>query len=264
MDKYKWDADDYANFSSEQQKWGRELISKLNLKEDDYVLDIGCGDGRVTAEIAAMVPGGQVIGIDNSEHMIQLATKRFPPEQYSNLSFQIFDAVKITFENQFSVVFSNAALHWVENQFEVLKGIYRSLKPGGRILLQFGGKGNAASILNILDEITKDEEWSQYFSNFNFPYNFPGDEEYSELIKNSGLTVQRVQLYEKDMIHDGEAGLEGWIRTTWLPYTSRIPENEREEFISLIVKKYIEKFPLDINGKVHLKMVRLEAEAVKG
>ncbi|MFZ0453485.1 MAG: hypothetical protein WAM24_07005, partial [Ignavibacteriaceae bacterium] len=66
-----------------------------------------------------------------------------------------------------------------------------------------------------------------------------------------------------DMVHDGERVFAGWVRTTWLPYTSKIPEDKRENFISRIIKKYIEKYPKDLNGKIHIKMVRLEVEAVK-
>jgi trans-aconitate 2-methyltransferase len=263
MQKYKWNADDYAKFSSQQQKWGRELIAKLNLKKNENVLDIGCGDGKVTAEISLTVPNGTVIGIDNSETMIKLAEKKFPEEIYSNLSFHLCDAENINFNDQFDVVFSNAALHWVDDHHEVLNGIYKSLKQGGRILLQFGGKGNAASAFIILDELMKDNEWLPYFRNFKFPYNFPGDEEYTALIKKSGFNIRRVELVEKEMIHEGEGGFAGWIRTTWLPYTSRIPEDKREEFIIAAVRKYIERFPPEEKGKIRIKMVRLEAEAVK-
>ena len=263
MQNFNWDAKDYSNFSSEQQKWGRELIAKLNLKEDDEVLDIGCGDGKITAEISLKVKKGHVTGIDNSEPMIQLAKRKFPPAKYQNLSFEVCDAREIYFHEQFNVVFSNAALHWVDDHAKVLKGIYKSLKPVGRVLLQFGGKGNASDILNILNEIKKDDEWIQYFNNFKFPYNFPGEKEFTELIGKSGLNSKRIQLVEKDMVHKGKSGLAGWVRTTWLPYTSKVPENRREEFIETIAQNYINKFPPDINGLVHLNMVRLEAEASK-
>jgi trans-aconitate 2-methyltransferase len=263
MQNYKWDAEDYLNFSSEQQKWGRELIAKLNLKEDDEVLDIGCGNGKITAEISLKVEKGHVTGIDNSEPMIQSAKKNFPPSEYQNLSFEVCDAREIYFQEQFNVVFSNAALHWVDDHKKVLNGISKSLKPGGRILLQFGGKGNAAQAFLIINEIIKDEKWGEYFQDLKFPYNFPGENEYSDMISKSGLNVKRVQLIEKDMMHEGETGFAGWVRTTWLPYTSRIPENEREKFITQIVKRYVEKFPKDLNGKIHIKMVRLEVEAVK-
>ena len=77
------------------------------------------------------------------------------------------------------------------------------------------------------------------------------------------MKLKRVQQVEKDMIHEGEDELAGWIRTTWLPYTSRTPENKREEFIKMIVKRYVEKFPPDKKGMIHLSMIRLEAEAIK-
>lgn len=263
MEKFNWDADDYSNFSSEQQKWGRELLSKLNLKEDDEVLDVGCGDGKITAEISLKLKRGHVMGIDNSKPMIQLAKRKFPAEEYQNLSFEVCDAKELYFHDQFSVVFSNASLHWVDDHAKVLNGIYKSLKPGGRVLLQFGGKGNASDLLHIIGEIIKDDEWMQYFDNFKFPYNFPGDREFTGLVKKSGLHSKRIRLVEKDMIHKGKTGLAGWIRTTWLPYTSNVPENKGDEFIEIITQSYINKFPPDTNGMVHLKMVRLEAEALK-
>lgn len=197
MKKFNWDANDYSNFSSEQRKWGMELISKLNLKKDDEVLDVGCGEGRITAEIALKVKRGHVTGIDSSEPMIKLAKRKFPDNEYSNLSFEVCDAREIYFNEQFSVVFSNAALHWVDDHTKVLNGIYKSLKPGGRILLQFGGKGNASAAFLILDEMIKDEEWSKYFKYFKFPYNFPGDIEYSDKITKSGLTLKERSLLKK-------------------------------------------------------------------
>src|SRR5450755_305230 len=92
----KWNAADYAANSVVQQTWARELIAKLKLRGDEHILDVGCGDGKVTAEIARAVPRGFVAGIDASAEMIGFARKAFPPSQISNLTFQICDARKIT------------------------------------------------------------------------------------------------------------------------------------------------------------------------
>ncbi|MCP4750103.1 MAG: SAM-dependent methyltransferase, partial [Proteobacteria bacterium] len=73
----------------------------------------------------------------------------------------------------------------------------------------------------------------------------------------------RVELIPKDMVHNGQSGLEGWIRTTWLPYTLRIPSEQREGFINELASQYIEKNPADANGGVHVDMIRLEVEATK-
>jgi len=263
METYHWSANDYEQHSNAQQKWARELIEKLHFRGGESILDVGCGDGKVTAELARIVQGGSVIGVDNSEAMIKLATERYPSSQYPNLIFRLMDAGSLTFDNRFDVAFSNAVLHWVKDHKPVLDGLYRSLRSGGRILLQMGGKGNASEILSILKQIQAYSEWKPYFENFVFPYAFYGAEEYTKLLLERGFNVLRVELVPKDMEHNGRRGLEGWIRTTWLPYTQRIPIEKREKFIATISAKYMENMPVDPNGIVHVAMVRLEVEAEK-
>ena len=155
MNSYRWDAMDYARHSTVQQAWARELIEKLDLQGNEAVLDIGCGDGKVTAEIASHVPDGSVLGIDSSADMIRTAQSGFAKPEFTNICFEVADACELLFENQFDIVFSNAALHWVRNHIPVLKGIYSSLKNGGRMLLQMGGQGNASAIICIMDSMIK-------------------------------------------------------------------------------------------------------------
>jgi trans-aconitate methyltransferase len=258
---YNWDAEDYARHSSAQQGWARELISTLNLQGDEAVLDIGCGDGKVTAELAQLLPDGEVLGIDNSAAMLALARKAFPWSRYPNLSFQERDARDLVCEQEFDLIFSNAALHWVQDHLPVLTGISRALKLGGRMLLQMAGKGNAASLCAVLDEITQTREWEQYFVDFAFPYGFYGPELYRVWLKEAGLHPVRVELIPKDMSYPDRAGLEGWVRTTWLPYTERVPVERRDAFITDLVDRYLAEHPQDSQGQIHVAMVRLEVEA---
>ncbi len=261
--QYIWDAKDYAKHSSVQQDWAKELASKLSLNGYESVLDIGCGDGKITADIATQIHKGRVIGMDNSKDMIELASMNFPRETYPNLSFQIGDASHLPFKEEFDVVFSNAALHWIKDHKPIISGIKNSLKPNGRILLQMGGKGNAASILAILDTLLEEKEWNTYFAGFEFPYGFHDTADYKSWLHEAGLTPLRVELIPKDMSHRGKDGLAGWIRTTWLPYTDRIPVQQKNDFISQLVDRYIEKYPMDNDGHVHVGMKRLEVEAIK-
>jgi trans-aconitate methyltransferase len=263
MNKYIWNAKDYEQHSQAQQKWARELIGKLNLKLTEDILDLGCGDGKVTVEIASRVQSGSVVGVDSASSMIELAIERYPANQYPNLAFMKMDATHLLFDEQFDVVFSNAALHWVKNHKPVVEGLYRSLKPKGKILLQMGGKGNAEDVLTVLGELQKSNEWKQYFSDFEFPYGFYGIEEYQRLLGEADFSINRVELIPKDMEHDGISGFEGWIRTTWLPYTERIPKEKREVFIKALSKEYLKQQPIDSRGKVHVAMVRIEIEAEK-
>ena len=259
---HKWNPADYEKSSSAQFKWAMDLVSKLELRGDENVIDIGCGDGKITAAIADRVPRGKVLGIDLSGDMVEFACNKYQQHDYQNLSFQQKDATQLAYQDEFDVVVSFACLHWVKDHIPVLEGIRRSLKTPGRILLQFGGKRNAGEILDITEDLIRTDEWSTYFQGFNFPYHFYGAEEYQDWLKQVGLKAKRVELVPKDMVHLGKSGLEGIIRNTWLPYIERIPDELRAKFIGKIADRYIESHPLQ-EGMVHVKMVRLEVEAEK-
>ncbi len=264
MSIYNWNAEDYQQNSAAQQQWARELIAKLELTGAEDVLDLGCGDGKVTVEIAGqMKKNGTVVGIDNSGAMIALASNQYPTSRYPNLVFKLMDARELAFEGQFDVVFSNAVLHWIKDHYPVLKGLYKGLKSGGKILLQMGAKDGVTLFLSALDQVRLSPEWQDYFVDFEFPYGFMGVEEYEVMLLAVGFQIKRVELISKDAIHANKEKFKGWIRTTWLPYTECVPEGKREQFIELIAAKYLELKPQDENGNVHVPMVRLEVEAEK-
>ncbi len=262
-DQLRWDAEDYRAYSTQQKKWGRELIAKMGLKGEEHVLDIGCGDGELTAEIAALVPRGRVLGIDSSPEMIELARRTYPPQEFPNLDWMLMDAKEISFTEEFDFAFSNAVLHWVDDQPEVLRRVRRALKPGGRLLFQMGGRGNAMDMAMVLVSMLAREEWNRYFHGFVLPYHFHGAEEYREWLEEVGLRPLRVELMNRDMVQKGREALVGWVRTTWIPFTQRIPEEKRDAFISELVDGYLEKHPLDEEGLAHMNAVRLEVEAEK-
>ena len=258
---YQWDADDYETHSSSQQQWARDAIRALKLAGDERVLDIGCGDGKVTAELAAHIPDGSVLGIDSSKTMIEYAHRRFPPTFFPNLQFRWGDATRLTYRHDFDLIVSFASLHWISDHVAVLAGIKRALKPSGRTLLQFGGKGNAALISDVANDLATDRRWKGYFVGFSYPWFFYGVEEYRGFMSRVGLSAERIELIPKDMVHDGKEALKGWLRTVFIPYTGRLPEALRENFVEQIASVYIERQPLDENGHVHVQMVRLEVQA---
>jgi trans-aconitate methyltransferase len=260
---YNWDPADYDKSSSAQYKWAMTLIDDLNLKGDERILDIGCGNGKVTAHLASLVPNGGVVGIDLSREMISFAATKYIPKIHPNLSFQIGDASLLGFLEEFDLVVSFACLHWVKDHLPVLEGVRRSLKPGGRILFQFGGRGNAARILDLTNDLVRSPRWVEYFQDFGFPYHFYGPEEYRIWLDMAGLVPRRLELVPKDMVHQGLSGLEGIIRTTWLPYTEGLPNSLRQEFINDVASSYLELYPFDEDGLVHVQMMRLEVEAEK-
>jgi trans-aconitate 2-methyltransferase len=260
---YTWDAKDYAENSQNQSQWARELIPKLKLCGKEDLLDVGCGDGKITAEIAKYLPEGRVVGIDSSAQMINLAQSTFPNQEYPNLSFQVMDAQKIAFKHEFDLIFSNAALHWIVDQKPILLGVQKTLKRWGRFVVQMAGKGNAQDIISILNDLIAESYWKKYFVGFAFPYGFFSADEYKALLNEVGLTPLRVEMFPRDMKHVGADGLAGWIRTTWLPYTERLPIEKRDLFVREIASRYLRNHPAGADGVVHLGMMRLEVEAYK-
>jgi trans-aconitate 2-methyltransferase len=256
--KDKWNAKDYAKNSSAQESWANELVSKLALQGNEHLLDIGCGDGKITNSIAQKLNNGAVVGIDRSESMIELAKDQF---DLPHLSFYTMDATEISTQERFDVAFSNAALHWVNDHNAVLVGLKKCLNRNAKILFQMGGYGNAQDVLEVVDQVTVSEEWKKYFDNFFFPYNFCNISDYEKWLPVAGYKARRIELITKDMVHENEEGLKGWLRTTWFPYTDQLPENKKEEFLSLVIEKYTNANPVDSEGKTHVNMVRLEVEA---
>lgn len=258
-----WNAAEYARSSTAQKKWAQEWLSRLDLNGSEAVSDLGCGDGKITAALAQAVPRGRAVGIDSSEEMIRYAQAHYRASDHQNLVFRLLDVRDLDYIDEFDLVFSNAALHWVRDHRVILAGAYRALHKGGRLALSFGGKGNAADVLEVGFALGRKPEWLEFFEGFENPYSFYGPEEYRPWLDQAGFITQRVELIPKDMVHRGLEGLASWIRTTWMPISSRVPEPKREEFIRGFATAYAESFPADAQDNVHVQMVRLEVEARK-
>ena len=259
----KWNAADYAANSAVQQSWARELIAKLKLRGDEHILDVGCGDGKVTAELARAVPRGSVLGVDASAEMIGFAQKTFLKSQNSNLKFQITDARKISTKTKFDLVFSNAALHWVDDHEKFLRGAASVLKTGGRLVVSCGGKGNAHDVFLALRPEMRLKHWRDFFRKMPLPYFFYAPGDYEKWLPKFGFKINTLKLAPKDASYAGAEGFATWLRTTWLPFVQRVPENLREEFIAAVTQRYLAKHPPDADGSVPVRMVRLEIDAIK-
>jgi trans-aconitate methyltransferase len=257
----RWNAQEYALHSLNQKKWGSELIEKLSPRDGECVLDIGSGDGLLTSKIAQYLPHGLAVGLDSSPGMVRQAVDAFPSPRFPNLCFILGDASLLPFTGVFNAVFSNATLHWVLDQRPVVESAARALKTGGRLLFQMGGRGNAEGVVKAAGQLLNLTEWKPYFRSFKFPYGFFSPEEYRGWIVGAGLLPLRVELIQKDAVFDGDSPFHSWIRTTWLRYTSRVPEPKREEFIKALADTYIKDNPPGPRGTVMVKMVRLEVEA---
>jgi trans-aconitate 2-methyltransferase len=251
----QWNADVYAANSKGQAVWANELIEKIELVGNESILDIGCGDGKITNALSHLT-SGEVVGIDLSSEMIAYAQKSF-----SKPTFMQMDAQALNFNERFDVVFSNAALHWVRGHKAVLEGIYKALKPKGRAILQMGGEGNADLFFKAIKQVMP--FYAVYFEGFEVPYTFLSDKAYEGLLEGMGFCSYTASLIPKDMVHANLKAFRGWIETTWFPYTQRVPAQHKEAFIEACIETYCALCPLDSEGRVHLGMMRLEVRLSK-
>jgi trans-aconitate 2-methyltransferase len=258
----RWNAADYAVNSRGQQAWALSTIDRIELGPSDAVLDVGCGDGKVTVELARRVPSGRVAGIDSSPDMVRLAMETWG-ESLPNVEFRVVDARALDFPPVFDWVFSNSALHWVPDHPAVLRGVARALKPGGRIMLSMGGRGTAAAVHRVLDDFRSGGTWAPHLADVVPPHHFFGPEEYGRWLPAAGLRVRRVELTGKEMRHAGIDALQGWLRTTWMPYLERIPSEAQAEFIAQLAEGVRNGCETNEDGAIVLPMVNLEVEAEK-
>ena len=258
-----WDPRDYAANSPAQLAWARELITRLQLRGRERILDVGCGDGKVTAELARALPHGSATGVDSSPEMLRFARNAFPAKEFPRLSFFQMDARELRFASPFDIIFSNAALHWVDDHPAFLRGAVSCLKPGGRLVVSCGGKGNANTVFMALRATMRLKRWRGFFRKLAAPYFFHRPEDYEKWLPRCGFDPRLVRLANKDVQFAGCAALAAWIRTTWLPYTQRVPVTQREEFIGDVVTHYVGKHPPDAEGSLNVRMVRLEIDARK-
>lgn len=191
----RWDARRYQSQYSFVWKYGEELFDLLDPQRGERIVDLGCGAGQLTSRIAGR--GASVIGIDRSPEMIAQARENFP-----ELDFRVCDATRFRVEAQVDAVFSNAVLHWVKDARAAIACVAGALKPGGRFVLEMGGKGNTRALLDGVCEVAGEVA---------MPWYYPSVAEYAALLEASGFEVRMATLFERPTEIEGERALEDWL-----------------------------------------------------
>jgi trans-aconitate methyltransferase len=183
-------------------EYGKGLIPVLQPHSGELILDLGCGTGHLTKAIAES--GAHVIGIDSSASMVEAAQAI-----YSELEFVVADARDFSFSSHFDAIFSNATLHWITEAEQVVCRIAASMKPGGRLVVEFGGKGCVATITTAVQQSFREVMNMEV----DFGWYFPSIGEYASLLEKHNLAVRNAILFERPTpLEDGEKGLRNWIQ----------------------------------------------------
>ncbi len=226
MSSQKWDAELYEARHSFVWQFGKGLVELLNPQPGERILDIGCGPGQLTAQIAES--GAEVVGLDSSPAMIGQARQNFP-----KLSFVLENAATMTYAGEFDALFSNAALHWVLDAEAAARAMNRALRKGGRLVAEFGGRGNIQTIERaIVTTITRYLGDHLPASN-NY---FPSIAEYSVILEHAGFEVRFAQLYDRSTPLEGENGMADWIRQFKWFYFEALPAAQRSQALADVLE----------------------------
>lgn len=240
-----WDAQTYDHSSEPQQAWAAEVLARLGgIGQDATVIDIGCGSGRVTEALLAVVPQGRVLAIDASADMVSLTRQRLG----DRVEVWCQDVLELELSEAVDAVVSTAALHWVPDHDRLWKRLAQALRPDGMLEVQCGGEGNIAGVYEVIETVSRDiapelADWR--------PCLYAGVQETERRLQEAGFTAIRCWLEERPT-HPRD--VDAFVRTSILPaHLERLPGGERERFADAVMERV--RLPLDF--------VRLNVSAVR-
>jgi len=243
-----WDPERYAKNARFVADLGMPVVELLAPRPGERVLDLGCGDGALTVKLVEM--GCRVVAVDSSAEQIAAAKKR-------DLSALVMDGERLTFVGEFDAVFSNAALHWMKRADEVIAGVFRALKPGGRFVGECGGHGCVQTLRRAL-VVALDRRGVDGESRV--PWYFPTPRDYATRLENAGFRVDSIALIPRPTPLPGD--VVGWLETFGESFTNALPVESRADYLQEVRSELEPKLRGD-SGQWVADYVRLRFSATK-
>jgi trans-aconitate methyltransferase len=246
MSTNTWQTNTYLKHAGFVAELASPVLELLNPQKGEHILDLGCGDGRLTKVLQDL--GCFVKGVDYSDNFVQTA-------RASGLDAEVMDAHHLTFTNEFDAVFSNAALHWMKHPEQVIDGVKRALKLKGRFVGEFGGYGNIQTILDALRVALSERSLELDTVN---PWYFPTPDEYRALLESVGFRVDTIELIPRPTPLPTD--ILGWLTVFAGDFTKLFPESEREAFLARVLELTAPKLQ-QADGRWSVDYVRLRFAA---
>jgi trans-aconitate methyltransferase len=214
-----WDASAYDQGHSYVWQKAADLVDLLDPKPGERILDVGCGTGHLTAQIAAR--GATIVGMDASADMIRRAK-----EQQAGIEFFVGDVTNFVVDQTFDAVFSNATLHWVTRAEDAARRIFAAVRPGGRFVAEFGGKGNVRRVSLAIAQALQAVSAPPFEQLA--PWYFPSVAQYSTLLERTGFEVRFATLFDRPTQVEG--GIRAWVEMFGSTMLSAVPADRRDAF----------------------------------
>lgn len=251
-------AEEYQNNSNLQWDWATESLRQFSFNPLDKILDVGCGDGKITALIASEVPNGIVFGLDISEKMIEQASQTFKNE---NLTFFQADAAAIPFKEEFDKVISFCALHWLEDQHQALNSMNDCLKRDGMMLLVLPREA-PNNLGSVTEKIIQSEKWSRHFTNPKQERFYYTTDYYKELLIKARFEVQSIVETESRTFFENKKALTNWIKPL-VTFIDHLDSNLQKEFIEDIADQMLLNDPPFHDSSICIRHIKMQFIAIK-
>jgi SAM-dependent methyltransferase len=242
-----WSATGYDAHARFVSDLAGPALEWLSPRAGERILDLGCGDGAVTARLRDM--GVDVVGVDTSEQLLTAARAR-------GLDVRAMDGQALEFASEFDAVFSNAALHWMTRPEAVIAGVHRALRDGGRFVAEFGGHGNVAAIVTAMRATARRIGGEPALAG---PWFFPTPEVYGEMLAKAGFEVRRIDLFPRPT--PLKSGMKEWLKVFRLPFFEQY--GGRMDEVLDEVEALLRPSLCDARGNWTADYVRLRVEAAK-
>lgn len=224
------DAKGYNKNSSLQWQWAVEALEKYPWTGSERVLDLGCGDGKVTALISKECTQGIVVGYDISPNMITFASSLFRKDTFNNLLFQEGDIATLPFQGQFDLAVAFCSLHYVVEHTKALTAIHKSLSPSGKLLFVGPGR-DSTSVANISETLIQTAKWAPYFPSFKQQRVYYTKDEYIALLREIGFEPVYFDLTHDKVTFANKQALISWLRPI-INYISHLSKELQDDFLA--------------------------------
>ncbi len=186
MTSHEWNAAAYHRVSAPQVSWGKKVLSRIQLKGNETLLDAGCGTGRLTEDLLQALPNGRVVGVDLSQNMLRAAREHLAAYGVHVL-FLAADLSDLPFQQAFDGIFSTAAFHWILDHDKLFRSLHDALKPGGWLIAQCGGGPNLARLRERARMLMATPPYAEFLGNFREPWEFADAETAGARLRRAGF-----------------------------------------------------------------------------
>lgn len=249
----KWNANLYDDKHAFVFQYGESVLELLDVKPGERILDLGCGTGHLAKKIQEH--GAEVIGIDASPEMIAQAKANYP-----ELDFRVANGAGFSFDEPFDAVFTNATLHWIHDADGVIKSVYNALKPGGRFVGEFGGKGNNRLMMAAAETVLKKHDYLK--DGFVIPWYYPSTAEYATRLEAGGFRVTLATHFDRPtLLQDGRDGMAKWFNMFGSSIFKMVPAAELAQILNEITD--LLQPTNEVDGQWYADYKRLRFIAVK-